>query len=137
MSHSTGKGGRPPKFSQAEIVEIAQDLQDYIEANADPTIVGFTATYTKHRINKDYISDHEEFSELRKRAIEKQEQYLLYGATLNKLNATVAIFRLKQPQHGYTDKQQLDQNISGELKTGEADPQLAKEFAEYLKQKKT
>lgn len=129
------KVGRPQMYTEEQITEMVTDFSDYIQRTPDPTIVGFTATYDKYKINKDYISDHKEFSDLRKRAIEKQEQYLLYGATLNKLNPTVAIFRLKQPQHGYTDKQQVDQNISGELKTGEYDPKLAKEFADWLKNK--
>lgn len=127
--------GRPQMYTPLQIEEIVQDLSDYIDRSPDPTIVGFTSSYKKYSVNKDYISDHEEFSELRKKAIEKQESYLLYGVTVNRLNATMGIFRLKQPQHGYTDKQQIDQNISGELKTGEVDPKLAAEFAEWLKSK--
>lgn len=128
--------GRPQIYTPLQIVEIVQDFIDYIDRTPDPTIVNFTSTYKKYSINKDYISDHEEFSELRKRAIEKQESFLLYGATQNKLNASVAIFRLKQPQHGYKDKTEVDQNISGSLDTGIQDPQLAEDFAEYLKSKK-
>lgn len=133
MAHHTGNVGAPQKYSPKQIAEIVEDLDNYIKGNADPTIVGFTSGYTKYSINKDYISDHQEFSELRKKAIEKQENYLLYGATLNKLNPTVSIFRLKQPQHGYTDRQDIKQEISGQLDTGIQDPELAANFAEYLK----
>lgn len=101
-------GGRPQMYTPEQIQEIVDDLTQYIEDNDDPTIVGFTSDYRKYSVNKDYISDHDEFSELRKRAIEKQEAFLLKNATLNKANPTVAIFRLKQPQHGFTDRQQQD-----------------------------
>lgn len=100
----TNPVGRPQMYTPEQIQEIADDLKEYIETNEDPTIVGFTSSYNKYSVNKDYISDHDEFSELRKKSIEKQEAYLLKGATQNKLNGTVAIFRLKQPQHGFRDK---------------------------------
>lgn len=99
---------RPQMYTPEQIQEIVKDFEVYISEKEDPTIVGFTSSYTKYAVNKDYISDHSEFSELRKRAIEKQEAYLISGATKNKLNPTVSIFRLKQPQHGYSDKQQQD-----------------------------
>lgn len=99
---------RPQMYTPEQIQEIVDDFTKYIDDNEDPTIVGFTANYRKYNVNKDYISDHDEFSELRKRAIEKQEAYILDGALKNKLNATMGIFRLKQPQHGYSDKQQQD-----------------------------
>lgn len=37
---------------------------------------------------------------------------------------------------GWVQKQEIDQSISGSLDTGIQDPQLAKDFAEYLKNKK-
>lgn len=109
-------GGRPPKLTKAQREEVLTAFAEYIEGEKDPTIVGFCAenpTALKYWINKDNIHDWEEFAELRKRAIGKQESYLLRGATRNSLNPTVAIFRLKQPQHGYTDKQQTDLTSDG------------------------
>lgn len=108
------KVGRPQMYTPLQIEEIVKDLDDYIERSPDPTIVGFTSGYRKYSVNKDYISDHDEFSELRKRAIEKQEHYLLYGATNGRLNASVSIFRLKQPQHGYKDRVDSDITSMGE-----------------------
>ena len=102
------KVGRPPKYTALEIAEIHRDLSDYIERTADPTVVGFVAFYRKHYVNKQYICSRPEFSDLVKLAIEKQEAYLVAGATSNRLNATFAIFRLKQPQHGWSDKQEQD-----------------------------
>lgn len=114
--HMTGgntKVGRPQMYTAEEIQEIYSDLEQYIDKTEDPTIVGFTSTYKKYRVNKDYISDHGEFSELRRCAIEKQEAYLLHGATHNELNASVSIFRLKQPQHGYRDRVDTDVTTNG------------------------
>lgn len=90
-------------YTKEQIQEIVDDFKEYIETTTDPTIVGFTSAYAKYSINKDYISDHDEFSELRKRAIEKQEAYLL---TNTKEAPVIRIFRLKQPQHGYRDRQE-------------------------------
>lgn len=109
---------RPPYFTPEQINKIVQDLSNYIETEADPTIVWFTSSYppvwseTAQRevhINKDFIGNNEEFCELRKQAIEKQENYLMKWATSNELNATMSVFRLKQPQHWFTDKQEIDQ----------------------------
>lgn len=103
--------GRPQMYAPEEIGLIATDLHNYILENDDPTIVGFTSSYNKFNVNKDYIHDHEEFSDLTKRAVEKQEQYLLKNGGSNKYNPTIAIFRLKQPQHGYTDRSQVDNTV--------------------------
>lgn len=111
-------GGRPQMYTPKQIEEIAQDLSEYIDTHEDPTIVGFTSSYTKYSVNKDYISDHNEFSELRKRAIEKQEAFLLSGATKNTLNPSVSIFRLKQPQHGFKDKTETDITTGGDKLEG-------------------
>ena len=108
---------RPQQFTPAQIQKIVDDFKKYIEEEEDPTIVWFTSSYPpiyskylkrETRINKDYISDHSEFSELRKAAIEKQENYLVKWVTQNRLNATMWVFRLKQPQHWYTDRQQVE-----------------------------
>jgi len=110
--------GRPQYFTPEQISKIVKDLESYIAKETDPTIVGFTSSYppiyseTAKRdvyINKNFIWDNEEFSELRKKAIEKQENFLMKWATNNELNATMSVFRLKQPQHWFTDKQEIDQ----------------------------
>ena len=112
---------RPQFFTQEQIQKIYNDLLDYILEEEDPTIVWFTSIYdpvfseSENRsiyINKDFISDHDEFSELRKKAIEKQENYLVKWVTKNQLNATMWVFRLKQPQHWYTDKVFTDNTTS-------------------------
>lgn len=131
-------GGRPQMYTPEQIEEIRKDFIEYIERTADPTIVNFTSNYTKYSINKDYINNHDEFSELRKRAIEKQESYLLYGATNNRLNASVSIFRLKQPQHGYKDRTETDitsKDEKIEFTGNVSKEQLSKQFDDFLKNK--
>lgn len=108
--------GRPPKLTKTQRVELLQAFEDYIDRTPDSTVVGFCAwdeTARKYRINDSNLYDWEEFAGLIKYAIKKQEAYLLEGATRNKLNATMAIFRLKQPQHGYTDRQDHDLTTAG------------------------
>lgn len=136
VAHKTGPGGRPQKYTPEQIEEIRQDLEDYIQGSSDPTIVGFTSSYTKYSINKDYIYDHTEFSVLVRKSIEKQEHYLLYGATNNRLNASVSIFRLKQPQHGFRDRFETDitsKDEKLELNNGLSKQQMAKQFDDFLK----
>lgn len=108
---------RPRKLTQEQVDEVVVAFEKYVDIYPDPTIVGFTASdkvALKYRVNKDNITDWAEFSELRRRAIEKQEHYLLYGATRGQLNASVSIFRLKQPQHGFSDRQEIDHTTKGE-----------------------
>ncbi len=109
---------RPSKLLPPQRVKVFKAFEEYIADNNDPTIVKFCAldkTAIQHKVTKDNIHDWKEFSELRRRAIDKQEAYLLEGAPRNRLNASVAIFRLKQPQHGYTDRQEIQHSGDGGL----------------------
>lgn len=116
MENKKNLVGRPQTLSPEQIEIIRSSYEFFIENNDDPIVARFTSTFPpfildngkKFYINKDYISDHSEFSELRKRAIEKQEAFLCAGGTNNLLNSTLCIFRLKQPQHGYTDHSSVE-----------------------------
>lgn len=124
-------GGRPPKLTSEQKQEVYESLQSYILSNDDPTIVGFVSvndTAIQYNLNDSNLYDWPEFSGLIKRAIKKQEAYLLDGATKNKLNATMAIFRLKQPQHGYKDRTETDVTTNGK----DIGPQFTPEQAEQL-----
>jgi hypothetical protein len=121
-------GGRPPKLNEEERKEVLEAFTNYIDIEPDPTIVGFCAwdsVAIQYSITKDNLYDWDEFSELRKRAIEKQEAYLIKNAGKNQYNPTIAIFRLKQPQHGYKDRIDTDITSGGEkignLNAGQAD----------------
>lgn len=107
--------GRPPKLTKVQREEVYQAFVDYIARTPDPTTVGFCAfdpVPAKYMITRHNLEDWQEFSALQKIAIEKQEAYLLHAGGTGRYNPTMAIFRLKQPQHGYTDKHEVDNNIN-------------------------
>lgn len=98
---------RPTKLTPAERAEVLKAFEAYIARTPDSTIVGFCAwdkVALKYFVTEDNLQDWQEFSNLKKRAVKQQEAYLIEAGTRNKINTTMAIFRLKQPQHGYTDK---------------------------------
>lgn len=121
--------GRPQKFSVEQLNTIYNDLSEYIESNEDPTLAGFVSVYSIDGkfVNSEYLSDRKEFSELSKRSIKKQEAFLLRQYK----NPAMAIFRLKQPQHGYTDKREVEQkSMNLDVKV---DGEMATNFLKYLK----
>lgn len=108
-------GGRPPKLTPIERAEVYNAFVDYIARTPDPTVVGFVAydpVAAKHFLTRENIKDWEEFSPLVKHCIQKQEAYLLQAGGTGRYNPTMAIFRLKQPQHGYSDKQEVENTIT-------------------------
>lgn len=126
--------GRPPKLTPAQKLELVQEFKEYIAITDDPTIASFVS-YNKMAIElmitKDDIYEWKDFSEHTKRAIAKQEAYLLTCVK----NPAMAIFRLKQPQHGYKDRIDTDITTGGE-KLGvvtPVDPRLVAGWTEYLK----
>lgn len=122
--------GAPRKFTPVQVAEIAQDLSEYIETTDDCTIVGFISKYKQYSLDKTWLTVN--LKELVNRAILKQEAFLIRQFD----KPTMAIFRLKQPQHGYTDRQDINStnvNINVDIK---ADKTLAADFTEYLKGRK-
>lgn len=108
--------GRPKKLTAKQQAEVLKAFEDYIKRSYDPTVVGFCSydpVALQYEINDSNLYDWDEFSGLIKRAIKKQEAYLVEGGTRNQLNVTMAIFRLKQPQHGYTDQKHVDHTTAG------------------------
>jgi hypothetical protein len=117
MTDKKHAGGRPPKLTSEQRVEVLQAFHDYIARTPDPTVVGFCAfdpVAVNYLITRDNIKDWDEFSPLQKYCIEKQEAYLLQAGGTGKYNPTMAIFRLKQPQHGYKDRFEQDVTSAGE-----------------------
>jgi len=107
-------GGRPPKLTDEQKLEVYKALEQYIQDNADPTLPGFETeneVALQYNVNDSNLYDWPEFSGLIKRCVRKQEAYLLKQGGAGKYNPTIAIFRLKQPQHGYTDKQERDISV--------------------------
>lgn len=111
------------------MAEIAKDLSNYIDNTVDPNMAGFISQYKTYSVNKEYLSHN--FSDIINRSITKQEAFLLKQFD----KPTMAIFRLKQPIHGYTDRQDIrSENISINVDVKASD-QTAADFTEYLKSK--
>lgn len=123
--------GKPPKFNTEQMREIYDDLDVYIRTNEDPAIVRFVANYYKYDVVDQYIYERPEYAGLVKRAIKKQEAYLISCEK----NPTMAIFRLKQPQHGYRDKTEVATTIDATVNVTNVDPTMAADFTEFLKQR--
>jgi hypothetical protein len=118
-SPTTGKhpGGRPRKLTAEQQAEVLNAFRLYIERTPDPTIVGFCSwdpVPLNYWVTDDDIDNWKEFYALRKRAIKKQEAFLLEATGSGRYNPAMGIFRLKQPTYGYTDK--IQQENSGEQK---------------------
>lgn len=105
---------RPNKY---DADDLANKLEIYIEEEANPIIAGFCirpgspCRDTLYELAK----NNKRLSDTIKKAIQKQEVFYENGAALGVVNPTFAIFKLKQPAHGWTDKQQNDVNMSGGL----------------------
>ena len=102
-------GGPKPKFMVEDLIKA---YGDYVTTNDDPITVGFCAEYgiSSSRFY-DYVKDSEELSDILKRATDKQEAYLIRNAQNNKINPIFSMFRLKQKQFGWSDKQEIE--VSG------------------------
>lgn len=114
---SKGLGGRPPKLTDEEKQELLAEYAEYIKTTDDPTIAEFVSTNDycwEHNVLDHDMYHWKEFSQLTKRAQLKQEAYLLKQAGAGKYNSPLAIFRLKQPIHGYKDKVETDITSKGE-----------------------
>lgn len=107
------KVGRPPKVKEADMPELVRKFEQYIEETEIPIIAEFAY---KNGFGKQYFHEREEFSNLIKRAMAKKEAALEIGSLRGTLNATQAIFSLKQM--GWRDKQDIEHsgNIAHEHK---------------------
>lgn len=81
-----------------------------------------------------WLDTHKQFSEAYTHAKAYLERNIVDNGLLSNYNPGFAGLVSKN-WLGWKDKSEVDQKVSGELKTGEANPALAKEFAEYLKGK--
>ena len=96
-------GGRPKKYTTADIEEIKQKLVEYIEVTDIPIIAEFAY---KNRIPRHRLYDYEEFSTLIKEMIDKKEANLERMGLNKEVDRTMAVFSLKQL--GWSDRQGLE-----------------------------
>lgn len=108
------KRGRPNKYDP---LVLAEQLNEYIDSCDDPLLQEFCLMPdSPSRETLNVLSKNcKDLSDAIRRCMDKQELSIIRKAMSGDANATFAIFRLKQPQHGWTDKQQIDSNINGAL----------------------
>ena len=99
-----------PRTYNAE--DITKALNKYIDETEDPLIQEFVLNYgisidQLYDIAKRDEEDSKELSLTIKKAIQKQEVFLVRNVSTRKVSEAFGIFRLKQPQHGWTDKQEV------------------------------
>lgn len=102
-----------PKVYKAE--EVAKDLEKYIKETEDPMIEEFCLP--KDRPGKDTLYRLEKectkLSDAIKSCHAKQQVRTVRNVEAGKMNPTWAIFKMKQPCYGWTDKQEIEH--SGEV----------------------
>ena len=98
------KTGRPATY---DAQELSDRLNAYIDSSDFPTLPAFCSE--RYNPSKDTLyrlaKDNEDLSDALKRLVCKQEAKLVSGEYKHPV---LAIFLLKQKQHGYQDKQEVD-----------------------------
>lgn len=113
--------GAPNKLTVDEKKEVWKAFEKFVDENDYPTVTGFCANHKlgiKYKLISQNLKDWPQFSSLIKRANDKQAEYTEDMAQRGKMNPTWAIFKLKQPAFGWTDKQEVEHSGSLEIKRG-------------------
>ena len=125
---SVEKKGRPPKYNADD---LAVQLREYIDKSDDPMIDEFclfngVSKDTVYRLEK----NNENLSDSIKYCHTKQHIRTVRAIENGLINPTFGIFKLKQRQYGWTDKQEIEQlniNVEAELSESDAD-EIIKRF---------
>lgn len=99
------KRGRPKKYSDEQVTDLAAKFKEYIDTTEIPIIAEFAY---QNGIPKQIMYEREDFSTLIKICVAKKEAALEIGALKGILNPTMAVFSLKQM--GWSDKQVVESN---------------------------
>lgn len=129
--------GRPDKITVDEKKEVWRAFEKYVDEEEYPTVTGFCANHkiaVKYGLISQNLKDWPQFSSLIKKANDKQAIYTEEQTIRGKMNPTWAIFKLKQPAFGWTDKQEVEH--SGKLSIESSyNPEIKQEFEQFLKAK--
>jgi hypothetical protein len=106
--------GRPPIHDKQKVFD---ELIAYIDSVPDPMMQEFCSMVAgrpsrdtmNEWCNDASLQEKLPFADTVKRMLSKQESFLVRAQGVNPI---MAIFRLKQPCFGYTDKQQIDHQIA-------------------------
>lgn len=127
-------GGRPRKYTKKFKKEILAKFREYVENEDFPSVAGFSSLTMIPKTNfYDWGKEKglEEFSTLIKICNDKQEAWALRAGVAGEIRPTFPIFILKN--HGYTDRQDINQNISGKIE-GEFTIQSKSQLLEILQE---
>lgn len=104
---------RPTDYSE----EVLIKTREYIDGDAIvPTVAGLSGHLGVARSTiYDWASqeDKKEFSDIIESLLSKQEEQLIAKGLSGKFNPTIT--KLILTKHGYSDKQEIDQNLKGEV----------------------
>jgi hypothetical protein len=115
-------GYKPAKYDPEDIYI---KLTEYISQNEDPLVQEFCVNYGISTTRfYEIASTHDGIKDSIKKAMDKQEAYIVRNAAAKKISEAFSIFRLKQPQHGWTDKQELQ--VDAKVVTFEGNDKLPK-----------
>jgi hypothetical protein len=116
MAKKKNPGGRPTIWTEEKVLELGEDLITWLKAS-DENVWFERFLYEEKDLYPQFISEmrdkYPKFSELLKRAKKIQENKIVDGTFKHNLNATMAIFVLKN-HYQYTDKIQQDIKITEE-----------------------
>lgn len=134
-------GGAPPKFQTSDQLNTKfLEWKELFKLGSEkfgeiPDVEGFCDYIDSYRDLFSEYAKKPEFSD----TIKRIKNWIYYRkkqlAMANKMPAAIFIFDAVN-NAGYTNKQEVEQRISGELNTGATDPKLAADFAEWLKNRK-
>ena len=96
-------GGRPKNYTDEQVEQIRQSMQEYINQTPIPILAEFAYL---HNIPRYTLYDYDEFSTLIKRMIDKKEAQLERKCLNGEIDKTMAIFSLKQL--GWKDKMETE-----------------------------
>ena len=122
------KIGQPIKYTQAERIRILKELEEYVEKEEYPAVSKFCTAQglakqrlfewaKDEKLNSEGKNNYplgEYFSELIQRIHDKQEAFIEEHTMNGNIPPSFAIFKLKQPCIGWTDK--TDVGLMGGMK---------------------
>lgn len=108
---------RPTDYSDDILKKAREYLSTYEkQGKAVPSVAGLALYLGVHRDTiYDWSSqeDKQEFSDIVKQCLAKQEETLITNGLKGEFNASIT--KLLLTKHGYSDKQEIDQNLTGEV----------------------
>jgi hypothetical protein len=114
MAKKKNPGGRPLIWTEEKVLQLGEELIEWLKAS-DENIWFERFLYEVKDLYPQFISEmkqkYPKFSELIKRAKKIQENKIVDGTFKHNINATMAIFVLKN-HYQYTDKQQTELTIT-------------------------